>query len=421
MKLLASVSLLSAMALRALAQSADVGPAINQLGLDVLRAEAAPDSPRNLLLSPYAVESALVMAWTGAAGRTQEEMRHVLHLEGDDAAVVNGFSALARRLGGLPTDARPRAETDGREGAPQTPVELDIANRLFVQSGFAPQPDFTRGLREQFGSPLEPLDFLHAAEPARLSINAWVAQETHDRICELIPSGALNARTRLVLANAVYLRASWMSPFEPEMNSSRPFWADGRTQAKVPTMMQRKHFRYEKRDGYAAVALPYAGGELQFLILLPDQRDGLAALVHSVTPAVLAASAKMPRADVLLFLPKFRLAPPGMSLGPVLRGLGMTTAFDSPPGSADFARIAPRTADDYLALSDVFHQAWLSVDEAGTEAAAADAVTLMTFGVSVGAKPVPPVEVDVDHPFLFAIQDAASGACLFLGQVEDPR
>jgi serpin B len=420
MKLLASVSLLSALTLCTVAQSADVAPAINQFGLDLLGAGTATNSPGNLVLSPFSVESALAMAWTGASGVTREEMRRVLHLVGDEAAIVDGFGTLARDLRGLQAASRERVESAGRRGVPRLPIELDMANRLFAQSGFALQPDFTRGLRDRFGSPLEELDFLHAAGPARLSINDWVTRETHGRIRELIPSGALNERTRLVLANAVYLRASWMVPFDPNLTLLKPFWADGRTQTKVPTMMQQKHYHYEKRDGFVALALPYEGGELQFLILLPDRRDGLAELERAVTPAMLAACARLPRGDVLLFLPKLKLAPPGMSLGTSLRGLGMTTAFDQPAGSADFTRVAPRKADGYLALTDVLHQASLSVDEDGTEAAAATAVTMMALGMQAGEL-VPPIEGHIDHPFLFAVQHVASGTCLFLGRVNDPR
>ena len=420
MKLLAFVLLLGAMAIRTLAQSPDVAPAINQFGLDLLGGGTATNPSGNQLLSPFSIETALAMAWTGASGANREEMRRVLHLAGDETAIIDRFAALTRDLRGLPGASRARAENAGRSGAPKAPIELELASRLFVQSGFALQPDFTRGLRDQFASPLEELDFRHAAEPARLSINGWVASETHDRIRELIPAGALNEKARVVLANAVYLRASWMSPFDPNQTWLRTFWAEGRSQTKVQTMTQQKHFLFEKHDGFIALALPYEGGELQFLILLPDERDGLAALERAVTPAMLTACAKMHRSDVLVFLPKFKLAPPAMSLGTRLRALGMTTAFDQPAGSADFTRIAPRSGDTYLALSEVFHQAWLAVDEEGTEAAAATAVGMVTLGMRA-AEPVPPFEVHVDHPFLFAVQHVASGACLFLGRVDDPR
>lgn len=421
MKLAAPFLLLSFIALSVAAESLDVAPAINQFGLDLLASEAAIDSTGNALLSPYSIDSALAMAWVGADGATKEEMRHVLHFAGDETAVVNGLHTLARDMGELQAASRLRATSDNRSGILWTPIELDMANRLFVQSGFTPQPAFVRVLDEQFGAPLQELDFHSAVETARLAINTWVAHEMHDRIRDLIPSGALDENTRLVVVNTVYLRAPWRDPFEPGETRPEPFWVGGVTRVEVPTMQHRESYPYEKHDGFIALAIPYEGGALQFLVLLPDQRDGVAQLERTVTPAKLAAYAKMPRRDVIVHLPKFKLSPPNISLGAKLKRLGMTSAFDQPRGSANFGRIAPLRPDFYLYLSDVFHQAWLSVDENGTEAAAAtEVVTLAAFGVKAG-KPVPPVEVHVDRPFLFAIQHVASGTCLFLGRIGDPR
>jgi serpin B len=166
--------------------------------------------------------------------------------------------------------------------------------------------------------------------------------------------------------------------------------------------------------------LPYAGGDLQFVILLPDKSDGLAALDRSITPDILAGCTNLPNRDVILHLPRFKIEPPSLPLGTALRRLGMATAFDEPRGSADFDRMAPRKTDDYLFISEVIHKTWLSLDENGTEAAAATAV-MMRVGAMLRANPPPPVEVRVDHPFLFAIQHVPSGTCLFLGRLEDPR
>lgn len=421
MKLLAFASLLSVAALRAFAQPVEVSSSINLFGLDLLRAQAAATPTDNLLLSPYSIESALTMAWTGADGVTREEMRRVLHLGPDDEAVVNGFNALNNTLSELQAASSQRAETGRQHGGKMTPIELNVANRLFVQSGFALLPDFTRTLRERFGAPLDELDFLNAPESARLTINDWVAHKTHDRITDLIPSGALDANTRLVLANAIYLKAPWMNSFKTSATRPEPFFVGGTTGTMLPMMQQRKSCAYKTLDGFIALALPYDGGDLQFLILLPDQRDGLAELERTVTPAMLAACTNLPSTDLILHLPKFKLAPPSMSLGLRLRGLGMTTAFDQPRGSANFARMAPRRPDDYLCVSDVIHKTWISVDEDGTEAAASTAVIMMrALGVfAPDRRPVP--EIRVDHPFLFAIQHVASGTCLFLGRVEDPR
>ena len=420
MKLIALVLPLFAMTPRVLAQSPEVAPAINQFGLDLLRIQPSANTPGNLLLSPYSIEAALAMAWTGADGVTRDEMRRVLHFAGNDAAVVNAFSALARELRAISGASPTSAEIPGQKGIPVPRVDLSVANRLFAQSGFAVQPEFIRGLRDDFGAPLEELDFSHAPEPSRRKINDWVADQTHRRITDLVPAGALNEMTRLVLANAIYLKAPWMTPFEPEATKPEAFWVGGSVGNRVPTMQQQDDFHFGKRSGYSAIALPYEGGALQFLILLPDERNGLARFERIVTPALLAECTRLPSCDVVLHLPRFKLEPPSMPLGSLLKRLGMTTASDQPPGSADFSRMAQRKPNEYLCVSEVIHKAWLALDEAGTEAAAATA-TVMMVGCAVPSPRPPPIEVRVDHPFLFAIQHVPSGACLFLGRVEDPR
>jgi serpin B len=403
-----------------LAQSNPVIPAINQLGLDLLRAQASASDQSNLLLSPYSIEVALAMAYTGAEGRTRDEMRRVLHLPADNAVVLDGFSGLARDLSGLQMASRRQADEARKHGGSQEPIEINVANRLFAQSGFAFRPAFTTALRDRFGAPLEELDFVHAAEPARIAINDWVASATHDKIRDLVPRDGVNEATRAVLANALYLHAPWEDAFKPKATKNEPFWVGGKTSADVATMLQQRHYGYEQRNGYAALVLPYVGYQLQFVILLPDKRDGLANLERAVTPELLAGCTQLPQRDVILHLPKFKLEPPSLPLGEALRGLGMMTAFDQPRGSADFDRMAPRKPDDYLCISEVIHKTWLSLDENGTEAAAATAVVMM-YGSAMRPDPPPPIEVRVDRPFLFAIQHVPSGACLFLGCLTDPR
>lgn len=397
-----------------------VPDAINRFGLDLLRAQSAPGGEENALLSPYSIVTALAMTSAGADGATRDEMQRVLHLPADEEATWRGLSALATALTELQAASQRRVEAMRHEGAAGDPIELNVANRLFAEARFAFRPAFVATLRERFGAPLEEMDFGQRAEEARQHINAWVAGETRARIQNLIPDGAITGDTRAVLANALYLKAPWEHPFEPRRTEAQPFWVAGQTRVDVPTMRQREHFGFAQREGATLLALPYEGGDLQLLVLLPDKRDGLAGLEARVTPALLAGAARLPRRDVVLHLPKFELEPPGMPLGKQLQGLGMKTAFDQPPGSANFDRMAPRRPDEYLYISEVFHKTWLSLDEVGTEAAAATAV-VMAFATSAPGPRPEPVEVRVDRPFLFAIQHVRSGACLFLGRVTDPR
>jgi serpin B len=223
-----------------------------------------------------------------------------------------------------------------------------------------------------------------------------------------------------VLANAIYLKAPWADEFSGAATTPQPFHVRGGAPVDVPMMRKEdQHFGYAKRDGFTAVSIPYTGNELQFLVLVPDEINGLGALESKLNADMLAQRAKLEERDVDLSLPKFKFEPPTMALGEKLQALGMKTAFDQPTGSANFDRIAPRKPNDYLYLSQVFHKTFIAVDEKGTEAAAATAV-VMTYR-SAMVKRSPPIEVKVDRPFLYAIQHVPSGACLFLGRVTDPR
>jgi serpin B len=262
------------------------------------------------------------------------------------------------------------------------------------------------------------LDFRKAPEPARQEINHWVEERTHQRIRDLVPMGALTADTRLVLVNAVYFKAPWEHEFYAEDTRPAPFHVNGGEAKPVPTMNHQAHRGFAQRQGFRAVGIPYTGGDVQFLVLVPDKVDGLADVEKGLTAETLAELAKMKSEDVILHLPKFRIEGPTVELSDGLMALGMKSAFDQPKRSADFNRMAPRKPDDYLYISKVLHKTFLALDEKGTEAAAATAVAMAAAGAA--APQARPVEVKVDRPFLFAIQHVPSGACLFLGPVNDP-
>jgi serpin B len=184
-------------------------------------------------------------------------------------------------------------------------------------------------------------------------------------------------------------------------------------------MRKTARFGYAKREGFSAIILPYVGDDLQFIVLLPDEINGLRALESKLTADVLAGCTKLEAQDVDLHLPKFKLEPPTIALAEKLQALGMKSAFDIPRGSANFDRMAPRKPNDYLYISNVFHKTFVAVDEKGTEAAAATAVVMMRATAIRGPKP-PPIEVKIDRPFVYAIQHVPSDVCLFLGRVTNP-
>jgi serpin B len=390
----------------------------NQLAVDLHRQVATGNE--NLCVSPYSIESALAMTFAGADGETRTEMARVLHFPGDASAVPASFASLQHSLEEMSVKTAELVKESKRFGGPSEPITLSIANRLFAQKGYDFREPFLALVKQNFGAAFELLDFVHDSSRATQHINKWVADQTRDRIRDLIPSGALDETTRLVLANALYLKAPWVDPFSEKATRPEPFHVHGSAPVDVPMMQKRdKHYGYAKREGYTAVSLPYAGYDLQFLVLLPDDVNGLPALESQLTSEMLAKCAKLETREVDLHLPKFKIEPPTILLAEKFEALGMKTAFNKPAGSANFDRMAPRKPNDYLYISQVFHKTFIAVDEKGTEAAAATAVAMMA-GTALIQRP-PPVEVKIDRPFIYAIQHVPTSVCLFLGRVTDPR
>lgn len=391
--------------------------AINSLGIELLAKTSKPD--QNALLSPYSIQSALAMTYAGADGITRAEMAKVLHYPTNDAELHGSFAAMQRALDEVIQRSKANSEREKQWGATNDPITLTVANRLFGQTGYDFRPAFLDLVKSSYAAPFEPLNLKNNSAGATKHINAWVEEQTRQRIRNVIPDGALNDLTRLVLVNAIYLKAPWMKPFSASSTKPQPFRLTGGDRVNVPTMTQQDSFGYETRSGFSIVVLTYNCWNIQFVILLPDKANGLPALEAKLTPELLASCVQLGEHELILYLPKFKLEPPMIPLGKELKSLGMKSAFDEPLGSANFERLAPRRPNDYLSISEVFHKTFLKLDEHGTEAAAATATTLETLGIH--AAPPKPIEVRVDHPFLFAIQHRPSGACLFLGRVVDPR
>lgn len=398
------------------AKPGDTGPAtsaLNALGCDLLAR-----STGNALVSPYSIQTALGMTYAGAAGNTRDEMARVLHLGEDEPGLHRSFAALQRALEEAGRAAEERRKQ--REGKGGDPVILAVANRLFGQRGYAFRPTFLSLVEDTYGAPLQQVDFAGDAPGETRRINAWVERQTRDRIRQFLPDHALNALTRLVLVNAVYLKIPWEVAFSTRLTRPAPFRLGSGESVEVPTLNRTGSMGYRKGAGYTAVTVPYLGEYLHFLVLVPDDPAGLAAVEQQLTPALLADLADLPRQEVELYLPRFRMEPPLLQMSDTLKELGMRRAFDDPAGSADFDRMAPRRADDYLCISEIFHKAFLEVDEKGTEAAAATAV-VMQAPTAIRVQKPEPVVVRVDRPFVLAVQHRASGACLFIGRLTDPR
>ncbi len=373
---------------------------VNEGGLKFLQA-VGKDETGNVCLSPYSIQSALAMTYAGSDGSTRSQMAEALNFPQDPLELASDFQKLEADI----------ITSTRVSGADST---LQVANRLFGAAGFSFRPGFLDLLREAFSAPLEELDFKKNPSGATDIINRWVEKRTEDRIKNLIPANALTKDTTLVLVNALYLKMPWADEFPEGATKPLPFLVNGHKKSDVPTMTRTGPLGYRQSEGFTAVGIPFRGGQFQLLILLPE-KDGTAGLPSA---SFLADCANLPTAEVRLFLPRFRLEPPTISLAKTLQSLGMKAAFDIPEGSANFDAMAPRKPDDYLFISDVFHKTFFALDEKGVEAAAATAVVMMR-ATSMPVKR-DPVVVRVDRPFVFAIQHISSSACLFLGRVGHP-
>jgi serpin B len=345
-------------------------------------------------LSPFSISEALAMTLAGARGKTAAEIQRALDFRLPSARLHSAFNAEDQALA-----------TVNRPG-----IVLDIADALYGQRGEAFRSAFLAVLARDYGAGLRLVDFEHAAEQARAAINAWVSERTKGRIGQLLPRGVLEALTRLVLVNAVYLNAKWRTPFDKDETSPAPFHTP-QGLIKVPTMHQSGKFAYLRAPDYQALELPYRGGRLAFDVLLPDPGH-FGALKHRLaTSGPIALLEGMSPHQVDVGLPKLLLHT-SLGLSDALKAMGMPLAFR--PGAADLSGIAERPGDLYI--SQVIHQAYIRVDEAGTEAAAATAVV-----VSAGSAQLPPaITLNIDRPFMFVIRDTKTDALLFLGAVERP-
>ncbi|MBS3784505.1 MAG: serpin family protein, partial [Anaerolineae bacterium] len=297
---------------------------------------------------------------------------------------------------------------EGAEGKDEQGFRLNIANAIWGQRDYAFLDAFLDVLAENYGAGLRVLDFAGAPEAARVTINEWVSEETEGKIENLIPSGAIDPLTRLVLTNAIYFNAAWAHPFQEEATRDGSFTLLKDDQVTVPMMRQTESFGYGTGEGYQAVELPYDGREMSMVILLPD-RDTFEAFEDSLDgERVQDIVSGLKYRQVALTMPTFEFDS-RFSLNQALAELGMPAAFS---GDADFSAM---TGDKDLFISDVVHKAFVSVDEEGTEAAAATAVVMKRLSM-----PEEPVVVTVDHPFLFLIRDIETGTILFVGRVLDP-
>ncbi len=348
----------------------------------------------NLFFSPYSISIALAMTYAGARGETEQEMARALHFTLPQSRLHPAFNSLDLAL---------RGQAEQEEG-----FRLHIANALWGQRGYKFLREFLDTLAQNYGAGLMLLDFAGDPEGARKTINDWISDQTEGRIKELIPKGMIDFLTRLVLTNAIYFKAAWAEPFAKELTSDGTFHLLDGTKVTVPMMHQVTDLGYAEGEGYQAVELPYKGEKMAMVIILPSgdfeafEENLSAELVQKILQ-------EMTYIPVDLTLPRFRVES-DFRLAEALKAMGMPTAFV--PDKADFSGM---DGTHKLCISDVLHKAFVSVDEEGTEAAAATAVLMKVTAIRITQ-----AKVIVDRPFIFFIYDRQTGAILFLGRVLNP-
>jgi len=357
----------------------------------------------NLFYSPYSISLALAMTYAGARGETAQQMADTLQFLLGQERLHPAFNWL---------DAELAKRGEGAQGKDGEGFRLNVVNAIWGQRDYEFLSEFLDVLAENYGAGLRILDFINEAEECRVTINDWVSNQTEGRIEDLIPQGAISELTRLVLTNAIYFNAAWKYPFDEGVTSDGQFYLLDGGQVTVPMMMQTESFGYTKGEGYQAVELLYDGDELSMVILLPEDGN-LEAFEETLNAEqVDTITSGLQNTRVLLTMPRFEFESQ-FSLNDTLSNMGMPIAFS--PYEADFSGMNGGLGTERLFISDVVHKAFVAVDEAGTEAAAATAVIM-----SLAAVPEPPVEVTIDRPFVFLIRDIETGAILFVGRVLNP-
>jgi serine protease inhibitor len=373
--------------------------------------------PGNLFFSPFSISTCLAMTYAGARGETETQMAQVLRFNQGGARFHSSFAELLHRVNGDKTQdgpqlvaVSPQLLAQLNDAEKQDGIRLETASALWVQKGEPFLPAFLQTATDDYQAAIQQGDFKADADAVRVEINGWVARKTVNKIQNILSPGSLDARTRLILANAIYFKGAWATPFLRAITRTQPFHLSANNQAYATFMIQADRVKFTESQEFQAVELPYKGNAQSMVILLPRQIDGLGLIEKQVTPAFLdGLLAKMTTTEVGIDLPRFKIES-GFELKDALASMGMTDAFNWP--KADFSGI---NGTRLLYISKVIHKAWVEVNEEGTEAAAATVVQ-----IKVGSAPRQLPRFSADHPFIFFIRDAHTGSLLFIGRVTDP-
>jgi len=351
----------------------------------------------NLFFSPYSVSTALAMVYTGARGETQSQMEKALRFSLGQEKLHPAFAELQNGLNELQEAGN---------------FALHIANSLWPQQDYKFLDEYLSLTKKHYGVSITPVDYsLLAREETRQLINKWVEDNTKEKIKGLIPRGSFHDLTRLVLVNAIYFKGNWKHQFDPDKTEKTPFYISSEKSVQVSMMKQEEQVFYAESGSLQLLELPYVGNDLSMLVLLPKRIDGLKQLEDSLSIENLELwRSSLIRTKAIISLPRFKIDYKNL-LSKTLKAMGMVDAFVYQ--QANFAGMDGKP--DWLFIDNVIHQAYIEVNEQGTEAAAATGM-----GAAGGMPPPPPI-FRADHPFLFLIQDNKTGSILFIGRLNNPN
>ncbi len=350
-------------------------------------------SQENLFFSPYSISTALAMTFAGARGNTEKQVAKVMHFHNNQKEFHPIYSDLTKHLNSLSEKGN---------------VQLNIANSLWLQKGYKIKNEFLTITKDNYNSGLNQINF-KKTEKTRKLINAWVAENTNNKIKELLKIGILEPLTKLVLANAIYFKGDWKDCFKESSTKEQPFFISKKDSVMVPLMHKEAKYTYYSDSLCKVLKMPYKGNELSMIFLLPLKKHGLSELEENLTNEnIYEWLNRGRRTKVIVDIPKFTITSE-FELGKTLATMGMPEAFSN---KANFTGI---TNKKDLKLSEVVHKAYIKVDEKGSEAAAATA-----SGMLMMAMPESEPEFRADHPFLFIIRDNHYGTILFIGRVMNP-
>lgn len=358
----------------------------------------------NLVYSPYSISLAFAMVYAGARGETESQMAQLLRYTLPQERLHSAFNALGLDLERRPTQAQGVGEEER--------FQLNITNSLWGQKNWSFRPEFLDLLAANYGAGMRLVDFAASPDAARKQINRWVEEQTQKRVRDLLPPGAVDTLTRLALVNAIYFKATWQVEFDPDNTMEQPFHLlDGRTVNVLMMEIDRAtFFPYAAGDGWQAIALPYKGGLVEMVIVVPDQGRFEAFQAEWTAERYNEIISALQPQMVLLAMPKFKFES-SYNLRSILAEMGMDIPFD--PNRADFSGIDGKRD---LYISAALHKAFIATDEKGTEAAASTTIIIGVTSLPMEES----IQLTIDRPFFYIIRDVPTGAILFMGHVTDP-